>query len=118
MADACLVPPESTDATVDRVLAWSTMPLDRHRLRDRRSAIRGVFGLHPLELVRLLGIIPLPTESNLPTPDYIKQAAVAALAEMVPSRACAISVGASPRAAICPISFSSLRPLPRWKASS
>jgi len=40
VADACLVPPESTDATVDRVLAWSTMPHDRHRLRDRLRELR------------------------------------------------------------------------------
>jgi hypothetical protein len=40
VADAGLVPPESTDATVDRVLAWSTMPLDRHRLRDRLRELR------------------------------------------------------------------------------
>src|SRR5206468_5739115 len=40
VADACLVPPESTDAVVDRVLAWSTMPLDRHRLRDRLRELR------------------------------------------------------------------------------
>ena len=35
VADACLVPTEVDDAAVDRVLAWSTFPIDRHRLRDR-----------------------------------------------------------------------------------
>jgi len=40
IADACLVPPDSTDAAVDRVLAWSTMPVDRHRLRDRLRELR------------------------------------------------------------------------------
>jgi hypothetical protein len=40
IADAGLVPPEPDDATVDRVLAWSTLPIDRHRLRDRLRELR------------------------------------------------------------------------------
>ena len=40
VADACLVPPEVDDAAVDRVLAWSTVPIDRHRLRDRLRELR------------------------------------------------------------------------------
>jgi hypothetical protein len=40
IADACLVPPDPDDAAVDRVLAWSTMPVDRHRLRDRLRELR------------------------------------------------------------------------------
>lgn len=40
VADACLVPPESSDEIVDRVLGWSTMPVDRHRLRDRLRELR------------------------------------------------------------------------------
>jgi hypothetical protein len=40
VADACLVPPDVDDAAVDRVLAWSTFPIDRHRLRDRLRELR------------------------------------------------------------------------------
>jgi hypothetical protein len=40
VADAGLVPPEPDDSIVDRVLAWTTMPLDRHRLRDRLRELR------------------------------------------------------------------------------
>jgi hypothetical protein len=40
IADACLVPPDPGDATVDRVLAWSPMQVDRHRLRDRLRELR------------------------------------------------------------------------------
>ncbi|MFL5727552.1 MAG: hypothetical protein ACJ765_05095 [Chloroflexota bacterium] len=40
VADACLVPPNPGDAAVDRVVAWSTMPIDRHRLRDRLRELR------------------------------------------------------------------------------
>src|SRR5262245_4550189 len=40
VADACLVPPNPGDETVDRVIGWSTMPIDRHRLRDRLRELR------------------------------------------------------------------------------
>jgi hypothetical protein len=40
VADACLVPPDPGDADVDRVISWSTMPIDRHRLRDRLRELR------------------------------------------------------------------------------
>ncbi len=40
IADACLIPQDPDDATVDRVLAWSTIPIDRHRLRDRLRELR------------------------------------------------------------------------------
>jgi hypothetical protein len=40
VADACLVPPDPGDDAVDRVIAWSTMPFDRHRLRDRLRELR------------------------------------------------------------------------------
>jgi hypothetical protein len=40
IADACLVPPDPDDAAVDRVLGWSTLPVDRHRLRDRLRELR------------------------------------------------------------------------------
>ncbi|HEY7735990.1 MAG TPA: hypothetical protein VH813_04285 [Candidatus Limnocylindrales bacterium] len=35
IADACFVPAAPDDSLIDRVLEWSTQPLDRHRLRDR-----------------------------------------------------------------------------------
>jgi hypothetical protein len=37
---AALVPPEPDDAVLDRVLGWSTLALDRHRLRDRLRELR------------------------------------------------------------------------------
>ena len=40
IADAALVPHVPDDAAVDRVLAWSTLPVDRHRLRDRLRELR------------------------------------------------------------------------------
>jgi len=39
-AAAALFPPEPDEATVDAVLAWSTLPLDRTRLRDRLRELR------------------------------------------------------------------------------
>jgi hypothetical protein len=39
-AESCLVPPDPDDAAVVRVLAWSTLPVDRHRLRDRLRELR------------------------------------------------------------------------------
>ncbi len=41
ITDAALVPPDPDDDTVDRVLAWSTVAIDRHRLRDRLRELRG-----------------------------------------------------------------------------
>jgi hypothetical protein len=38
--DAALVPLEPDDAIVDGVLGWSTIPSDRHRLRDRLRELR------------------------------------------------------------------------------
>jgi hypothetical protein len=40
IADAGLVPLDPDDETVDRVLAWSTVAIDRHRLRDRLRELR------------------------------------------------------------------------------
>ncbi|MFL5777403.1 MAG: hypothetical protein ACJ761_00540 [Chloroflexota bacterium] len=37
---AALAPIEPDDAVVDRVLAWSSVPVDRHRLRDRLRELR------------------------------------------------------------------------------
>jgi hypothetical protein len=38
--DAGLAPADPDDATVDRVLAWTTVASDRHRLRDRLRELR------------------------------------------------------------------------------
>ena len=40
IAEAGLIPREPTDEHVDRVLAWSTIQIDRHRLRDRLRELR------------------------------------------------------------------------------
>ncbi len=82
VADACLVPPESTDATVDRVLAWSTMPLDRHRLRDRLRELRlwpwsGIGGdgarlrLAAARAAMTILVDATPEQSALPAPDLV-----------------------------------------------
>jgi hypothetical protein len=82
VADACLVPPESTDATVDRVLAWSTMPLDRHRLRDRLRELRlwpwsGIGGdgarlrLAAARAAMTILVDSTPEQSALPAPDLV-----------------------------------------------
>jgi hypothetical protein len=82
VADAGLVPPDPDDATVDRVLAWSTMPLDRHRLRDRLRELRlwpwsGIAGdgarLRLAAARAALGILvaSTPEQSALPAPDLV-----------------------------------------------
>jgi hypothetical protein len=82
VADACLVPPESTDATVDRVIAWSTMPLDRHRLRDRLRELRlwpwsGIAGdgarlrLAAARAALTILVEATPEQSALPAPDLV-----------------------------------------------
>lgn len=40
-AEGALVPPDPDDETVDRVLAWTTGSLDRHRMGDRLRELRG-----------------------------------------------------------------------------
>lgn len=40
LAAAALVPPEPDDDIVEQVLAWSTVPIDRYRLRDRLRELR------------------------------------------------------------------------------
>ena len=42
VADAALVPPELDEARLDRILGWSTLALDRHRLRDRLLELRAM----------------------------------------------------------------------------
>jgi hypothetical protein len=82
VADAGLVPPESTDATVDRVLAWSTMPLDRHRLRERLRELRlwpwsGIAGdgarlrLAAARAALTILVEATPEQSEQPAPDLV-----------------------------------------------
>lgn len=40
VARAALVPPDPDDATLGGIIAWSTAPRDRHRLRDRLHDLR------------------------------------------------------------------------------
>ncbi len=82
VADACLVPPDPGDAVVDRVAAWSTMPLDRHRLRDRLRELRlwpwsGIAGdgarlrLAAARAALTVLIEATPDQSALPAPDLV-----------------------------------------------
>jgi hypothetical protein len=82
VADAALVPPDPDDATVDRVLAWSTISLDRHRLRDRLRELRlwpwsGIAGegarLRLAAARAAMGILveATPDQSALPAPDLV-----------------------------------------------
>jgi hypothetical protein len=82
VADAGLVPPKPDDATLDRVLAWSTMPIDRHRLRDRLRELRlwpwsGLAGdgarLRLAAARAALGVLveATPDQSALPAPDLV-----------------------------------------------
>ena len=82
VADACLVPVESSDAIVDRVLAWSTMQLDRHRLRDRLRELRlwpwsGIAGdgarlrLAAARAAMTILVDATPEQSALPAPDLV-----------------------------------------------
>jgi len=40
VVSAALVPPEPDDQLLDRVLGWTTLAIDRHRLRDRLRELR------------------------------------------------------------------------------
>lgn len=82
VADACLVPPEPDDATVDRVLAWTTLALDRHRLRDRLRELRlwpwsGIAGdgarlrLAAARAAMSILVEATPAQSALPAPDLV-----------------------------------------------
>ncbi|HEY8439223.1 MAG TPA: hypothetical protein VIK65_11485 [Candidatus Limnocylindrales bacterium] len=82
VADAGLVPPDPDDATVDRVLAWSTISLDRHRLRDRLRELRlwpwsGIAGdgarlrLAAARAALAILIEATPDQSALPAPDLV-----------------------------------------------
>lgn len=82
VADAGLVPPEPDDATIDRVLAWTTLALDRHRLRDRLRELRlwpwsGIAGdgarlrLAAARAALSILVEATPDQSALPAPDVV-----------------------------------------------
>ena len=82
VADAALVPPDPGDAIVDRVMAWTTISLDRHRLRDRLRELRlspwgGVTGdgarlrLAAARAAMAILVEATPGQSALPAPDLV-----------------------------------------------
>jgi hypothetical protein len=82
VADAALVPPDPDDVTVDRVLAWSTISLDRHRLRDRLRELRlwpwsGIAGdgarlrLAAARAALTVLVEATPDQSAMPAPDLV-----------------------------------------------
>ena len=82
VADAGLVPIDPGDETVDRVMAWTTLSLDRHRLRDRLRELRiSPWGWIAGDGARLrlaaaraaLAILveATPEQSALPAPDLL-----------------------------------------------
>jgi hypothetical protein len=82
VADAALLPPDPGDATVDRVLGWTTLPLDRHRLRDRLRELRlwpwsGIAGdgarlrLAAARAAMSVLVEATPEQSALPAPDVV-----------------------------------------------
>jgi len=102
VADAALVPPDPDDATVDRVLTWSTNSLDRHRLRDRLrelrlwpwSAIAGDGARLRLAAARAaLSVLveATPEQSALPAPDLVVVSGGAFAAAPGPAVALAIA---------------------------
>lgn len=102
VADAALVPPDPDDATVDRVLAWSTISIDRHRLRDRLrelrlwpwSAIAGDGARLRLAAARAaleVLIEATPDQSALPAPDLVIVAGGAFAAAPGPAVALAVA---------------------------
>jgi hypothetical protein len=102
VADAALVPPDPDDATVDRVLAWSTISLDRHRLRDRLRELRlwpwsGIAGdgarLRLAAARAALGVLieATPEQSALPAPDLVVVAGGAFAAAPGPAVALALA---------------------------
>lgn len=79
---AGLVPAEITDELVDGVLAWSTLPLDRHRMRDRLRELRSgpwVEAHGEAALLRLAAaraalerlVLATPEITALPAPDLV-----------------------------------------------
>jgi hypothetical protein len=82
VADAALLPPDPDDATVDRVLAWMTIPIDRHRLRYRLRELRlwpwsGIAGdgarlrLAAARAAMTILVEATPEQSAQPAPDVV-----------------------------------------------
>jgi hypothetical protein len=82
VADAALLPPDPDDATVDRVMSWMTIPIDRHRLRDRLRELRlwpwsGIAGdgarlrLAAARAAMTVLVEATPEQSALPAPDVV-----------------------------------------------
>jgi len=102
LADAALVPLDPGDATVDRVLAWTTMSLERHRLRDRLRELRlspwgGVAGdgarlrLAAARAAMAILVEATPEQSALPAPDLVVVAGGAFAAAPGPAIALAMA---------------------------
>jgi len=102
VADAALVPLDPGDATVDRVLAWTTMSLERHRLRDRLRELRlspwgGVAGdgarlrLAAARAAMAILVEATPEQSALPAPDLVVVAGGAFAAAPGPAIALAMA---------------------------
>ena len=102
VADAGLVAPDPGDETVDRVMAWTTISLDRHRLRDRLRELRispwgGVAGdgarlrLAAARAALAILVEATPEQSALPAPDLLIVAGGAFAAAPGPAIALAVA---------------------------
>lgn len=102
VADAGLVGPDPGDETVDRVMAWTTISLDRHRLRDRLRELRispwgGVAGdgarlrLAAARAALKILVEATPEQSALPGPDLLIVAGGAFAAAPGPAIALAVA---------------------------
>jgi hypothetical protein len=102
VADAGLVPIDPGDETVDRVMAWTTLSLDRHRLRDRLRELRispwgGIAGdgarlrLAAARAALSILVEATPEQSALPAPDLLIVAGGAFAAAPGPAIALAVA---------------------------
>ena len=102
VADAGLLPPDPGDETVDRVMPWTTLSLDRHRLRDRLRELRispwgGVAGdgarlrLAAARAALSILVEATPDQSALPAPDLMIVAGGAFAAAPGPAIALAVA---------------------------
>jgi hypothetical protein len=102
VADAALVPRDPGDDIVDRVLAWTTLSLDRHRLRDRLRELRvspwgGIAGdgarlrLAAARAAMSILVEATPEQSAMPAPDLVIVAGGAFAAAPGPAIALALA---------------------------
>jgi hypothetical protein len=102
VADAGLLPPDPGDETVDRVMAWTTLSLDRHRLRDRLRELRispwgGIAGdgarlrLAAARAALSILVEATPEHNALPAPDLVIVAGGAFAAAPGPAIALAVA---------------------------